>query len=87
MVPLFGISIYTQVPNYVENINTLQIQNKEIGIMKLSYIGVALMVLFLTACFGDIDMGATGVGEDCEFGLDGNGNCLKEGDDGIPAGH
>ncbi len=53
--------------------------------MKLSIFVVALMVLFLTAC-GSADMGVPEVVE-CEFGLDGNGNCLKEGADGIPAPH
>ena len=52
--------------------------------MKSSYLVVFLMVLFLAAC-SDIDMGATGSSEDCQFGLDGNGNCLPEGETGIPA--
>lgn len=52
--------------------------------MKSSYLVAFLMVLFLTGCFSDVDMSATGTGEDCQFGLDGNGNCLPEGEDGIP---
>ena len=61
--------------------------NKGINVMKSLYLVAFFMVLFLTGCFGDIDMSATGVGENCEFGLDGNGNCLKEGASGIPPKH
>ncbi|SFP92608.1 hypothetical protein SAMN05216419_10342 [Nitrosomonas cryotolerans] len=53
--------------------------------MKLSIFVAALMVLFLTAC-GGANMGEPET-PDCEFGLDGNGNCLKEGADPRPAGH
>ena len=55
--------------------------------MKLSYLAAALLVLFLSGCFSDVDMSATGSGEDCQYGLDGNGNCLPAGSDGIPAPH
>tara|TARA_R110002073_G_scaffold189936_12_gene348805 strand:- start:791 stop:967 length:177 start_codon:yes stop_codon:yes gene_type:complete len=58
--------------------------------MKLSiFFAAALMVLFLAACEGDTsNMGAPEESnEDCQFGLDGNGNCLKEGASGIPPKH
>ncbi len=54
--------------------------------MKLSVFVAALLALFLTAC-GSADMGdPNAIIEDCEFGIDGNGNCLKEGADPRPYG-
>jgi hypothetical protein len=55
--------------------------------MKLSIFAAALLI-FLTAC-SNANMGdpnATGTAEDCKFGVDGNGNCLKEGQDPRPYG-
>jgi hypothetical protein len=52
--------------------------------MKSSIFVIALMVFFLTAC-GSADMG-TPQTEDCELGLDGNGNCIQEGTSPIPLG-
>lgn len=55
--------------------------------MKSSFFAAALLVLFLTGCFGSADMGDPDmVIEDCEFGIDGNGNCLAEGADPRPYG-
>jgi hypothetical protein len=54
--------------------------------MKSSVFAAALLALFLIGC-GSADMGDPGmVIEDCEFGIDGNGNCLKEGADPRPYG-
>lgn len=53
--------------------------------MKLSIFIVALLV-FLTACSG-ADMGdPSATADECQFGIDGNGNCLKEGQDPRPFG-
>jgi hypothetical protein len=38
--------------------------------------------MFDSADMGDPNM----VAEDCEFGIDGNGNCLREGQDPRPYG-
>ncbi len=53
--------------------------------MKLSIFTVVLLA-FLTAC-GSADMGDPNASaDDCEFGIDGNGNCMKEGQDPRPFG-
>ena len=53
--------------------------------MKLSIFAVTL-VAFLTAC-SNADMGDPNASaDDCKFGVDGNGNCLKEGQDPRPYG-
>lgn len=59
---------------------------------KLSiFVAAVLMALTLTACGGASNTSNMGApdhsNEDCEFGLDGNGNCLKEGSSGIPPAH
>jgi len=49
---------------------------------------VVLMMLILTACGGSSNMGvAETEPQDCEFGVSGNGDCLREGESGIPEGH
>lgn len=54
--------------------------------MKLSVFVAALLALFLTAC-GSADMGdPADVSDECEFGIDGNGNCLAEGASALPYG-
>jgi|CXWL01.1.fsa_nt_gi hypothetical protein len=54
--------------------------------MKLSIFAATLILFFLTAC-GNADMGTPLEGEvECPFGLDGNGNCVKEGADPRPFG-
>ncbi len=53
--------------------------------MKLSIFAIALLA-FLTAC-SNADMGdPSASSDDCQFGVDGNGNCLKEGQDPRPYG-
>lgn len=53
--------------------------------MKLS-IFAAILVFFLSAC-SKADMGDPAQPSgDCPFGIDGNGNCLKEGQDPRPFG-
>ena len=53
--------------------------------MKLSIFAIALLA-FLTAC-SNADMGdPSASSDDCQFGVDGNGNCLKEGQDHRPYG-
>ncbi len=53
--------------------------------MKVSFFAVTLLV-FLAAC-SNADMGDPNqVGGDCPFGVDGNGNCVKEGQDPRPYG-
>lgn len=58
--------------------------------MKFSVFLAALMALILAGCggmFNSADMGDPNmVTEDCEFGIDGNGNCLAEGADPRPYG-
>jgi hypothetical protein len=53
--------------------------------MKLSLLAVLLLV-FMTAC-SNADMGDPNASnEDCKFGVGGNGECLKEGQDPRPFG-
>lgn len=53
--------------------------------MKLSIFAVVLLA-FLTAC-SNADMGdPNATNEDCKFGVGGNGECLKEGQDPRPYG-
>ncbi len=53
--------------------------------MKLSIIA-ATLIFSLAAC-SNADMGDPNASaEDCKFGVDGNGNCLKEGQDPRPFG-
>ncbi len=53
--------------------------------MKLSLLA-ALLLAFLTAC-SNADMGDPNASnEDCQFGVGGNGECLKEGQDPRPYG-
>lgn len=53
--------------------------------MKVSFFAVTLLV-FLAAC-SNADMGDPNqVSGDCPFGADGNGNCVKEGQDPRPYG-
>lgn len=53
--------------------------------MKLSLLAV-LSLVFLTAC-SNADMGDPNASnEDCKFGVGGNGECLKEGQDPRPYG-
>jgi len=58
--------------------------------MKFSLIFAALLALILSGCgglFDSADMGDPNlIIEDCEFGIDGNGNCLAEGADPRPYG-
>ncbi|MEK6596196.1 MAG: hypothetical protein AABZ18_06745 [Pseudomonadota bacterium] len=54
--------------------------------MKSSIFAATLLVFFLAAC-SNADMGDPNASaEDCQFGVDGNGNCLKEGQDPRPFG-
>ncbi len=57
--------------------------------MKFSVLA-ALLALVLSGCgsmFDAADMGDPSMtGQDCEFGIDGNGNCLREGQDPRPYG-
>ncbi len=53
--------------------------------MKLSLLAVLLLV-FMTAC-SNADMGDPNASyDDCKFGVGGNGECLKEGQDPRPFG-
>ncbi|MBY0484770.1 MAG: hypothetical protein ABL861_09480 [Nitrosomonas sp.] len=52
--------------------------------MKLS-IFAATLVIFLAAC-SNADMGDPNFNGECEFGVGGNGECLKEGQDPRPFG-
>ncbi len=53
--------------------------------MKLSLLA-AILLAFLTAC-SNADMGDPNASnEDCKFGVGGNGECLKEGQDPRPFG-
>ena len=52
--------------------------------MKLS-IFAATLVVFLTAC-SNANMGDPNATGECPYGVDGNGNCLKEGQDPRPFG-
>lgn len=53
--------------------------------MKLSLLA-AILLAFLTAC-SNADMGDPNASyEDCKFGIGGNGECLKEGQDPRPFG-
>ena len=58
--------------------------------MKFSVFLAALLALVLAGCgglFDSADMGDPNmIIEDCEFGIDGNGNCLAEGADPRPYG-
>lgn len=45
----------------------------------------ATLLIFLTAC-SNADMGDPNATGECEHGVDGNGNCLKEGQDPRPFG-
>jgi hypothetical protein len=58
---------------------------KEYKVIK-SLIFTATLLVFLTAC-SNADMGNPDqVSGDCPHGIDGNGNCLKEGQDPRPYG-
>ena len=46
----------------------------------------ATLLIFLAAC-SNANMGDPNATGECEFGVDGNGNCLKEGQDPRPAAH
>jgi len=59
---------------------------KEIEVMKSSIFAATLLVFFLAAC-SNANMGDPNATGECEFGVDGNGNCLKEGQDPRPAAH
>jgi hypothetical protein len=53
--------------------------------MKLSLLA-AILLAFLTAC-SNADMGDPNASyDDCKFGVGGNGECLKEGQDPRPFG-
>ncbi len=55
---------------------------------KWSFYVAIVMALFLIACGDTANMGdSSGVEQECEFGISGNGDCLEEGDDGIPEAH
>ncbi|WMJ09590.1 hypothetical protein [Nitrosomonas sp. sh817] len=52
----------------------------------VSFFAAVTLLVFLAAC-SNADMGdPSQVAEDCPHGVDGNGNCVKEGQDPRPYG-
>ncbi len=52
---------------------------------KWLFLAAVLMMLVLTACGEGANMGVPQTEpQECEFGVSGNGDCLEEGETGIP---